>query len=341
MSEVDLSQFIRANNIRFVDRAIPSNEHIRPLLSLNLIMAVIFGFIGGCGLAFLLEFWDNSIKSSRDFYSTLGVPLLGVVYSIIDSGEVLTPLERSLYAFARPRSAVGEALRSIRTNILFRLGNEVPKTLLITSSVPQEGKSFLSSNLAAIMSMNNTKVLLIDADMRRPTIHRIFGKDNSVGLSDYLLGKKPMIEVVRKTHVPNLDIVSAGPITPNPSEMLESETMRQLPNNIDGYDIILLDTSPVTLVTDPLVLSQMVDGVIFVVKASSTQRPLIRSAITRLQDVSAPILGGIVNRIGSTKGGYNYYYSGYYYRNYGGYYMEDSELREMEAENEARRPKNI
>ncbi|MEC8382617.1 MAG: polysaccharide biosynthesis tyrosine autokinase [Myxococcota bacterium] len=330
MSEVDLSQFIQANNIRIIDRAVPPNAHIRPSLSFNLLMALVLGLIGGCILAFLLELWDNSIKSSRDFYSTLGVPLLGAVFSIDDNmAEVLTPQERSLYAFIRPRSAIGEALRSIRTNVLFRLGTDVPKVILVTSSIPQEGKSFISSNLAAIMSMNDTRVLLIDADLRRPTIHRIFGMDNSVGLSDFLLGKKTVEQSIRKTKVPNLDMMMAGPIAPNPSELLDSEMMRQLPNVLSQYDIILLDTSPVNMVTDPIVLSQMVDGVIFVVKAGSTERPLIRTAISHLKDVNAPLIGGIVNQIntGTGRDG-NYYYSGYY-RHYGGYYMDEEELEEM------------
>lgn len=329
MSEVDLSQFIRANNIRVIDRAVPARLHIRPSLSLNLLMAVVLGLIGGCVLAFVLEWWDNSIKSSRDFYSTLGVPLLGAVYSIDDNtAEVLTPQERSLYAFIKPRSAVGEALRSIRTNILFRIENHTPKIILVTSSVPQEGKSFLSSNLAAIMSMNDTRVLLIDADLRRPSLHRIFGMDNSVGLSDFLLEKKDISQVIRKTHVTNLDIMMAGPIAPNPSELLDSETMRNLPNVLSQYDIIFLDTSPVTMVTDPIILSQMVDGLVFVVKAGATERPLIRTAISHLQDVNAPIIGGIVNQIGTNGSRSGSYYSGYY-RHYGGYYMDEAELEEM------------
>ena len=121
----------------------------------------------------------------------------------------------------------------------------------------------------------------------------------------------------------------AGPIAPNPSELLDSETMRSLPSVLSQYDIILLDTSPVNMVTDPIVLSQMVDGIVFVVKASSTERPLIRTAISHLQDVNAPIIGGIVNQIGVGGGrSGNYYYSGYY-RHYGGYYMDDDELEEM------------
>ena len=146
--------------------------------------------------------------------------------------------------------------------------------------------------------MNDTRVLLIDADRRRPTIHRIFGMDNSVGLSDFLLGKKTAEQAIRKTKVPNLDMMMAGPIAPNPSELLDSETMRSLPSVLNQYDIILLDTSPVNMVTDPIVLSQMVDGIVFVVKAGSTERPLIRTAISHLKDVNAPLIGGIVNQIG-------------------------------------------
>lgn len=334
MSEVDLSQFIRANNIRFVDRASPTDVYVRPNMALNLVLALLLGLIGGCGLAFLLEFLDNTIKSARDLNVILGAPLLGAVHHIdpVDQESIVSQKERALYAHTRPRSAIGEALRSIRTNVLFRVGNKHPKTLLMTSSVPQEGKSFLSSNLAAIMAMPGTRVLLIDADLRRPSVHRIFDMANETGFSDVLLGKMQMSDVVRQTHVPNLDIVTAGAIPPSPTELLESDIMRNIHSQIHGYDVIFFDSPPVTLVTDPIVISLLVDGVIFVVESGSTRKPIVQSAINRLQQVNARVLGGIVNRLEVKRDGYGYYYGGYYYTTYGGYYSEEEYELQKEAQ---------
>jgi polysaccharide biosynthesis transport protein len=321
LSQVDLSQFMSANNIRFVDRAAVDFDHVRPNLVQNLLLAIILGLLGGGGLAFLFEFLDNSIKTTEDLENILGVPLLGVVPSIPpeDLITITSNRERSIYAYTRQRSPVAESLRSIRTNIKFRTGNNEQLTLLVTSAVPREGKSFMSSNLASVMAMSGQRVLLVDADLRRPSVHRLFDLSDEQGLSDVLLGEKSLHTVIQQSHVPNLDVVAAGVTPPNPNELLGGEIMKNLRSLAHEYDVVIIDSPPATAVADPMVLSPLVDGVVLVVEANETRRPVVQQAVMRLQNVNANLLGGVVNKFDSKKSGYGYYY---YYADYG-YYAED------------------
>ena len=321
LSQVDLSQFMSANNIRFVDKAEADLIPVRPNLIQNLALSILLGLIGGAGLAFLLEFLDNSIKSTEDLENMLGMPLLGVVPSIDpeDMTLISSNRERSIYSFTRQRSPVAESLRSIRTNIRFRTGNKDPLFLLVTSAVPREGKSFTSSNLSAVMAMSGQKVLLIDADLRRPSVHRLFELSDEYGMSDVLLGERSISSVVQHSHVPNLDIVVAGPTPANPNELLGNSIMKNIRNIVGDYDVVIIDSPPVNAVSDPMVLSPLVDGVVLVVEANETKRPVVRQAITRLQNVNSNVLGGVVNKFDSKRSGYGYYY---YYVDYG-YYAED------------------
>lgn len=321
LSQVDLSQFMNANNIRFVDRAEPDFEPVRPILIQNVILSIILGFFGGAVLAFMLEFLDNSIKSTEDLENMLGMPLLGVVPTIDpeDMASIPSNRERAIYSFSRQRSPVAESLRSIRTNIAFRTGDPEQLLLLVTSAVPKEGKSFTSSNLSAVMAMAGQRVLLIDADLRRPSVHRLFDLPDDFGTVDILTGERTLEEVIQPSHVPNLDIVVAGPTPDNPNELLGNGVLRRIKQLAADYDVIVIDSPPATAVSDPMVLSPMVDGVVLVVEANQTRRPVVQQAINRLRNVNANLLGGVVNKFDSSRSGYGYYY---YYADYG-YYMED------------------
>jgi polysaccharide biosynthesis transport protein len=321
LSQVDLSQFMSANNIRFVDRAEPDFEEVSPNIIQNVVLSIVLGLLGGAALAFLLEFLDNSIKSTEDLEKMLGMPLLGVVPIIDPEDMALIPSnrERAIYSFTRQRSPVAESLRSIRTNIKFRTGNKEQLLLLVTSAVPKEGKSFTASNLSAVMAMSGQRVLLIDADLRRPSIHRLFEMTDDFGTVDLLTGGKTITELVQPSHVPNLDIIVAGPTPENPNELLGNGVLRNIKALASEYDIIVIDSPPATAVSDPMVLSPLVDGVVLVVEANQTRRPVVQQAINRLKNVNANLLGGVVNKFDSTRSGYGYYY---YYADYG-YYAED------------------
>jgi polysaccharide biosynthesis transport protein len=323
MSEVDLSQVMQSNNVRFVHEATPNNLIVYPNWSKNMIMALALGLLGGVGLAFMVEYLDNTVKSKEDLESMLGVPLLGIVPSINPEEilELSSGRDRSLFAHARPRSTVSEALRSIRTNVLFRTGNVAKRTLLVTSAVPKEGKSFMSSNLSAVLAMAGTRVILVDADLRRPSLHSLFEITDEFGLSDVLSEHRTLESVIQRTHIENLSVISAGPIPPNPSELLGSEKMDNVVAQLhDLCDILIIDSPPVTAVADPIILSHLADGVILVVEANSTKKPIVMQAVVRLQQVQARLIGGVVNKLDVRKAGYGYYY--YYYSDYG-YYTDD------------------
>ena len=193
-SEVDLSKLVQANNVRVVDAAIPGDSPVRPNMPVNIAMALVMGLLGGAALSFLAEYLDSTVKSRDDLERIVGVPMLGYV-PMIDPAELealASNRDRSIFVNARPRSAVAECLRSIRTNIMFRTqqraGHLPFRTLLVTSAAPREGKSFMSSNLATIIAMTGSRVLLIDADLRRPNVHRLFEISDEKGLSDVLSG---------------------------------------------------------------------------------------------------------------------------------------------------------
>ena len=327
LSEVHLS-VIRANNVRFVDRALPDYEPVRPNLPVNLGLALVIGLLGGCGLAFFAEYLDATVKSREDVEQIVGVPFLGVVPLV--SGEALRQLEtdryRSIIVHARPRSTVAECLRSIRTNILFRLAlGDKQKRLLVTSAAPREGKSFISANLATIMAMAGSRVLIIDADLRRPCIHKLFDMSNQFGLADVLSGRMELHEAVQPTHVADLSVLLAGPHPSNPAELLENGVMQRILDEMSEYDLILIDSPPVNAVADPLVLSAWVHGVVFVVETNQTKRSLVRNARTRLTEMNANLLGAVVNKLDVRRAGYGYYYY-YYYENYP-YYYGESEMQ--------------
>ena len=328
-TEVDLSKLMENNNIRLIDAAVPTDNPVRPKIAVNLAMALILGVFGGTAIAFGLEYVDVTVKSREDIERVIGVPLLGVVPEIaeLDLKALPTDIDRHLFVSARPRSSVAECLRSIRTNVLFRLPQKPVRTLLITSAAPREGKSFTSSNLSAIIAMSDSRVLLIDADLRRPSLHKRFGLTNDIGLSAVFQDEATLDQVVQRTHIEGLDVITAGPPPPNPGEMLGSGEMQRALKHIRGYDFIIIDSPPVNVVADPLVLSSGVDGVIVVVEANRTSRNMVRQAGARLREMDAPVLGAVVNKLNMQNAGYGYNY----YDTYGYYYTEVEAVREPAA----------
>ena len=327
LAQIEIVNDIRANNVHFVDRAWSNWDPVRPKMSTNLPIALMVGLMAGIALAFLQEYLDSTVKTRDDIERDVGIPFLGAV-PLVDPAElesIPSEFERNLYVHGRPRSPTTEGLRSIRTNILFRSKDKPPRRLLVTSAAPQEGKSFISSNLAAVIAMTGTRVLLIDCDLRRPTQHKLFVRDNSRGLTDVLDGT-PLSEVVWETPVPNLDLLVAGPHPANPAELLGSEKMLTLLESITGYDMIVIDSPPVSAVADPLILSRMVDGVVMAVRSNQTQKNQVIHCRSRLSEMDANILGAIVNRLDVRRSGYGYYYD---YNSV--YYADPEEDRDTKA----------
>ncbi len=329
LSEVNLSKLMQNNNIQFIDRAVATDNPVRPKLPVNLAMALVLGLFGGVAIAFGLEYVDVTVKSREDIERVIGVPLLGVVPAIadLDLKSLPSDIDRHLFVHARPRSSAAECLRSIRTNVLFRLPQKPVRTILITSAAPREGKSFTSSNLSAIIAMSGSRVLLIDADLRRPSLHKRFGLTNDAGLTALFTDDAQPDQVIRRTHIDGLDVITAGPPPPNPGELLGSGVMDRALRHIRGYDFIVIDTPPVNVVADPLVLSSGVDGVLVVVEANRTRRTMVRQAGARLREMNAPVLGAVVNKLDMRTAGYGYDY----YDTYGYYYTEIESEREPAA----------
>jgi succinoglycan biosynthesis transport protein ExoP len=319
MSEVDLASLVQSNNIWFIDRAISSDDKVRPKLSTNLPMSLLIGLLGGVALAFFMEYIDSTIKSREDLEDIVGVPFLGAVPVLTRSDLMSLPEERdrNIYVHSRPRSTAAEALRSIRTNILFRTPDKPQKRLLIASAVPREGKSFISSNLSSIIAMTGSKVLIIDADLRRPSQHKLFATTNTAGLSSVLVGDTSFEESVHHTHVPGLDLLPSGPRPPNPAELLGSELMERFLDTLTDYEFVIIDSSPIGAVADPLILSRFVDGVLMVVESNKTNRDHVVQCRSRMTEVKANIIGAVVNKLDIRRTGYGYYYYYDYNSTYG------------------------
>lgn len=215
------------------------------------------------------------------------------------------------------KSPISEAYRAVRTNLQFAGADKQLKCISFTSSTPSEGKSTTISNIALAMAQDGKKVLLIDADMRKPVQHRIFGLFNK-GLSNCIAMNMPLDEAIQPSDHPNLDILASGPVPPNPSELLGSQKMDELLRQVKHiYDYVLVDMPPVLAVTDAAVLSQKVDGIVFVIKSGKISPDEAKLAKTRLEQAGANILGAVLNAVPQRHGGYGY---GYYY-----YYDEERE----------------
>ena len=278
--------------------------------------------MGGIGLAFFFEYLDNAIKVPEDIKSHLNIPYLGPVPAIAMDGHANRNGETrpELIALHSPKSVASEAYRGIRTSILFSSAEVEPQVILVSSAAPREGKTITTTNLAVAMAQSGGKVIVLDCDMRRPKIHKIFQLSREKGMSNILVGDCNVKDALAHTATPNLDTIPCGPIPPNPSELLGSARMIKLLDILrKHYSRIIIDSPPVTAVTDATVLAKSVDGVVLVVRAGETPRQVVQTGLNQLQAVNAGILGAVLNAVDTSRDGY-YYYHQYYY-----YYGEDGD----------------
>lgn len=216
---------------------------------------------------------------------------------------------RHLIAKLNPKSPISEQYRTIRTNLQFASVDETLGSMLVTSSGPGEGKSMTTANLAVVYAQQGKKVLLIDADLRKPTVHYTFRLDNLRGLSNILVGENTLEEAVNRTDVDNLDVISCGPIPPNPSELLASRKMEQfLIDARQSYDMVIFDTPPVLAVTDAQILANIVDGALLVVRSKHTEDEAVEKAKEALEPARAKLLGAVLNDREKKASNYHYYY---------------------------------
>lgn len=301
------------NDASIVDRAQVPTSKYKPDTVKNASMAGVFGLISGMGLAFLLAFMDTTFKSREELEQALNIPFLGIVPKLKSRKED-RDVPTALISAYQPANAVAEAIRSIRTGVLFSRPEHVPKKILVTSTTSGEGKSTIALNFAVILAQSGSRVLIIDADLRKPVISRWLNVRPAYGLSDYLSGKD--VDIVNATSFENLCVIAAGSPTARPTDLLGSLRMRDFLETVsEQFDFVIVDGPPCLGVADSMLLSTKVDGSLLVVKASSTEKHVVAETVNRLRMVNAPLIGSILNLVDLDTPEYSYYgkYYGYGY----------------------------
>lgn len=316
--QIGIATGTKEDNIFIISPPRVPVKPVKPRKGMTLALAALIGMILGAGLCYFLEYLDTTIKTKDEVEKLLDTPVMGYVPAILEAqdhkeGNGKRPIE--LLSLDEPNSAVAEAFRSIRTALMFSDAGKGLKSLLLTSSVPMEGKTLISVNLAIALAKSNKKILLVDADMRKPRLTRVLSPESMHGLSSLLINV-PGVRLetaIQPTDLDTFHILPCGPVPPNPAELLGSERMTQVLNEMsDRYDAIVFDTPPVISATDATVLAQKVQGAILVVRAFTTQRDLARRARDILTSARGNLVGTILNSVDVPRGG-QYGYGGYYY----------------------------
>lgn len=336
---VEVSQvdgFLKSN-IRIAEFS-PEPQIVAPKREQNIVLAALLALIGGIGLTLFLDYINNKIESVEDIDRYLRLPALGVIPVLENGNKTRRLLGKSAGADGRSakdtalsvagnesviltqveaNSAIAESYRQLRTSLLLSSAGGAPRTMLVTSSQPAEGKTTTSVNTAISLAQTGAAVLIIDADLRRPRVHKVFNLKNNAGLTNFLAGEGDLATLIQIA-MPNLYVLPAGPLPPNPAELLGSPKMKQAVETMSAnFDYVVIDSPPVSSFADSLILSSLVEGVIIVVKARITPREMAQRTKAHLQSVGAKILGVVVNHIKPQPHDY-YYYSAHYNRYYYG-----------------------
>jgi succinoglycan biosynthesis transport protein ExoP len=323
-SEADIVKAASVSDIEFIDSAKDVGGGFRgPKRTINYVLAMIVGFFLPFLYVLIISLSDTNINTTQEIVQLTKIPIIGVV------GKKNT--DNNLSVFEKPKSPLAESFRAVRSSLQFlskKHNVEGTKILMLTSSISGEGKSFCSINLATVFALSEKKTVIVGLDLRKPKIFGDFRIDNNFGVVNYLVGQKTVDEIIYKSHIPNLDIITSGPIPPNPSELLMSEAMAELISDLKTrYDYIILDTPPVGLVADALELSHFADATLYVVRQAYTKRGMLSVVNEKhlrgeLKNVSI-IFNGFQNKAKYGYGyGYGYVYGAYGY-GYGAYYEEE------------------
>src|SRR5271156_697335 len=336
MKEAEVTAGLRSNNFRIIDAARVPTSPSEPNIPRNLSFALVLGIISGLGLAFVLENLDNTVRTPEQAQALSALPSLGMIPLGSKSGGYGTSGKRLALTASkevmetvtqiRPQSQMAESYRALRTSLLLSNLGAPPKVIVVTSARPQEGKTTTSINTAIVLAQKGVRVLLVDADLRRPSVHKALGMGPRSGLSNVLTGSATMQQTITtSTILPNLFIMPAGTPPPNPAELLASSNMRDLIAELrEQYDHIVIDTPPTLSVTDAVVLSPRADATILVIRSGQTTKQALRRARDILMQVNAHVAGVLLNAVDLTSPDYYYYYE--YQGKYTEYYQEEEPM---------------
>ena len=299
--------------VSIVDKAEPSSRPVRPNIPLNIALGVFVGLLMGFGLAFFIEYLDTSVKTIDDVEKALGAPVLGVipqnVGALIEEG---------------PESPHAEAYRVLRTNVLFSRKDPLLNTLTVVSGGAGEGKSTTIFNLATVFAQNGQRVLIVDSDLRRPSLHKLLNVSNSIGLTNYLLRQNSLEEVIQTTKVPTMHFLPSGKLPSSSLGILNSPQMKEFIKTVkERYDFVFFDSPPIMGVSDASILASEVDMSILVIQYRKYPQAMTIRAKQMVEKVGGRLLGVVLNNINISQDSYYYYYSGYYYDYYSKYESND------------------
>jgi len=317
-----VGDFYNIENVNIIDRARTPESPVSPRPNLNLAVAAVLGLMAGTGLVFLKEALDNTVKSKNELEQIIPVPILGIIPKQETVSKEKTKKKKSslqskpaqnLEVISDHRSPVTEAFRAIRSNLEFASLDQKVKTLMMTSPDPNSGKSSSIANLGSVLSQTGARVLLVDADLRKPTLHSFFRLSNRNGLTSLLVNKHMELkEAVQVSFVDNLYLLTSGPLPPNPAELMGTEKMKELVGMLaENYDYVLYDTPPLNAVIDAAVLARLVDASVMIVRYGGTSREEIQHAWEQLKSTNTRVIGSILNEVPAGKHGHYYYYYRY------------------------------
>lgn len=325
--ELRLTEVQSMDSVVVVERAKIPTDPIGPRVLLNTLIVAIIGGALALGVVFLLDYLDDRIKSPHDLYGIVNTPILGTIARMQREGNRLMKnneidREDGLISASQPRHPITEAYRSLRTNLQFSSVDDSLQSMLVTSATPGEGKTTTAANIAVVIAQSGKSVLLIDADIRKPQQHKIFEQPKTPGLTDALLAADAPLELfIRDTSVDQLRILTAGKNAPNPAELLGSQRMQQLVEQLQTQaDVLIFDAPPLLAVTDAQVLSRHVQGVLMVVNTEKTPKAMVARAVESLERANAKLFGVVLNRMARSARSYYYYYDSYSY-----YYENDDD----------------
>jgi succinoglycan biosynthesis transport protein ExoP len=314
-NEVNIAAMSQASNIQILDSPRYPGAPYKPKKMLNFLLSIVLGLMGGIGLAFMIEYFDNTVKDTREVEKRTSLPSLGMVPFHAHLGST----EKRGLAYSDLTSSVSEAFRSIGTFVLLSSSVRPPKTILVTSPGEKEGKTTVCINVARALSEAVGNGILIDADMRRPKLHRVFDLDNKTGLSSYLSGNMDLEgmngKFIKQLPQKGLSVITAGPPPPNPSKLLHSPRMKELLNILSSqYNFVIIDATPVIGMPDGILLSRIVDGTILVVRAGETPKNALSMTRQIFSDVNTNLLGVVLNGVKKDDLRFSYHYN--YYSSY-------------------------